>query len=53
MDKADIFLSRFYPPTKAFFWGGDWLGGGPENPKIQAGKELFHCYNWVGSCEEH
>lgn len=35
-----------------FFWRR-LVGRGPENPKIQAGKELFHCYDWVGSCEEH
>ena len=30
MDEADIFLSRFYPTTKAFFWGGRLVGWGAQ-----------------------
>ena len=57
MDEAEILGVFFFegggvPQRNLFFFGGVGVGGGQQNPTIQVEKELFHCYNLVGSCEE-
>ena len=52
MDKAEIFWVVFSPPTQAFFLKEVGWEGAQKILKFKLEKRFFHCYNWVGSCEE-